>query len=289
MKKTLLLGILLAVGVAVLLYFLMTLEDNEGKTYATKGKITGFGDVGVVFIEHETIPEVMESMTMPFTVRSPELLKGLETGDAISFIFHMTETDSWITDIKKIRPEDLNLPSAAPKAEIPDNVKILQAGDQIPEVTLINQDGKDFALDSFSPKILVTTFIYTNCPDPTLCPRMSDQFRQLQTKINASKQTDVHLLTISFDPKRDTPEKLKAYANRYTKSFTNWSFATGSPEAIGKTIGAFGVTIRDEGGNLIEHNLSTAVISPTGKVVKIFRGNTWTPDEVLEAINIARS
>lgn len=291
MKKPLLLGILLALGVASLLYFLMTLENNEGNSYNVKGRVTGFGDAGVVFIEHETIPNVMESMTMPFTVRSPEQLKGLETGDAISFVFHMTETDSWISDIKKIRPEELNLPGKtdAPKSVLPNDVKVLQPGDAIPEIDLVNQTGESFKLGSFAPKILVMTFIYANCPDPSLCPRMSDNFRQLQNTLASTGQKDVHLLSISFDPKRDTPNKLKEYASRYTKNLDNWTFATGTQEAIGKAVGAFGVSLRDAGGNVIEHNLSTAVISPNGKVVKIFRGNTWTPDEVLQAVKIART
>jgi protein SCO1/2 len=88
------------------------------------------------------------------------------------------------------------------------------------------------------------------------------------------------LLTISFDPEFDSPEILKAYAERYKADPKHWNFLTGDISEISTISEQFGQMFwKDEGA--LNHNLRTAVIDASGKVQKVFQGNNWTTEEMV--------
>ena len=103
-----------------------------------------------------------------------------------------------------------------------------------------------------------------------------------ELKTIASPGLKPHLLTVSFDTEYDTPAVLREYASRYMAptDFGAWEFATGSSEEIKKITGYFGLIYRKESGQ-IEHSLVTALIGPDGRLKHIYRGNQWTPRQVL--------
>ena len=72
------------------------------------------------------------------------------------------------------------------------------------------------------------TFIYTKCPVPTYCPMMDRQFAEAQKLIKEKGLGDkVHLLSVSFDPKNDTPPVLKNHARKLGADPKVWTFVTG--------------------------------------------------------------
>ena len=94
--------------------------------------------------------------------------------------------------------------------------------------------------------------------------------------------TNWHLLTVSFDPEFDTPAVLKAYAGLYKYEPERWTFATGDLMDITAIGEQFGLAFwHDETGS-ISHNLRTIVIDASGRVQKVFEGNKWTSDELVE-------
>jgi protein SCO1/2 len=87
------------------------------------------------------------------------------------------------------------------------------------------------------------------------------------------------LLTITFDPERDTPEALASYASRWQADGTGWRFLTGSPEDIRRVCALFGQeAFPDEG--LMNHSLHTAVIGRSGLLVANIEGNQFTPEQL---------
>ena len=94
------------------------------------------------------------------------------------------------------------------------------------------------------------------------------------------------LLSISFDPAYDTPEVLRNYAHGEKAEPDIWKFATGTPTEISRLTKAFSVLIQPEGGS-ISHSLATALIDKDGKIEKLWRGNGWTPAELIQLIGIA--
>jgi protein SCO1/2 len=89
-------------------------------------------------------------------------------------------------------------------------------------------------------------------------------------------------LTVSFDPEYDTPEVMRRYGRRYVEpgAFGEWIFATGSPEDIRAIADWFGLSYWKESDQFV-HSLVTALVGPDGRLVRLYSGNEWTPEEVL--------
>ncbi len=98
---------------------------------------------------------------------------------------------------------------------------------RVPDFTLINQDGKNFGSADLRGKIWIADFIYTTCPGP--CPMISNRMSELQEPL---KKTDVHLVSFSVDPAKDTPQVLRGYAEKLGAEQGRWDFLTGPQSTI---------------------------------------------------------
>jgi protein SCO1/2 len=239
-----------------------------------------------VSIEHENIPGFMPSMTMPFSVKDQKDVAGLKIGDGISFRMTVTEKDLFVDRVGKIPASDVQVAEAISTAKVSSTASArLREGDMVPPFTLTNQNGDPVMLGTFRGQPFVLTFIFTRCPVPTFCPRISNNFSELQEAIksDAGGAAKGRLLSITLDPKFDTPEILKSYAQEQKADPQIWTFATGDIAEIDKLTQSFAVFVQPEGGT-ISHGLATALIAPDGHVVKIWRGNAWKPSEVLDEL-----
>ena len=103
----------------------------------------------------------------------------------------------------------------------------LSAFGTVPKFELVNQKAEPFGSEQLTGKIWIADFIFTNCPGP--CPIMSTRMSELQRPLEKS---DVHLVSISVDPEKDTPEVLQTYSEKLRVQPGRWDFLTGSREAI---------------------------------------------------------
>ena len=235
-------------------------------------------------IKHEKIPGYMEAMTMQFDVRDTNELAGVQAGDQMTFRLLVTDTDAWIDRVKKS--------SATPEPESTVGLTVaefkeLTPGDPLPDCVLTNQLGQTIRLSDFKGRALAFTFIFTRCPLPTFCPRMNINLAAAQTALVAAKgPTNWHLLSISFDPEFDTPDRLAIYAKNYDQNTAHWSFATGATEAIRKLGNYFSLVFKPEGA-VFSHNVRTVVVDSAGRVQKVFTGNEWQPTELVAEIEKA--
>lgn len=262
------------------------------KRYELKGKVLSFDKkTKMASIEHEEIPGYMEAMTMDFEIRKPEwvwneLAPGAQvTGD---LVVDNKNGKFWV-EIKGI------VASSIPSKETP---KIREdkasEGKQVIDFTLTNQDGKPVSPKDFEGKSWALTFIYSECPLPEFCILMSKNFSDLANEIaeNDELKDKVRLLSISFDPKRDTPEKLKSYGLGYlgkdskAKDFKIWQLAVGKDEKVKKIADFFGLRyeVDEKDKTQFAHSLRTVAISPEGKVTKVFSGTDWKPKDLLEEL-----
>ena len=99
----------------------------------------------------------------------------------------------------------------------------------VPGFQLTNQNGQSFGSAQLSDKIWIADFIYTTCPGP--CPMISSRMSELQKPL---QKTDVHLVSFSVDPEKDTPEVLRGYADKLQAEPGRWDFLTGAKPAIYK-------------------------------------------------------
>lgn len=97
----------------------------------------------------------------------------------------------------------------------------------VPQFELVNQDAQSFGSSQLAGKIWIADFIFTSCPGP--CPMISTRMSELQKPLEKS---DVHLVSFSVDPEKDTPEVLRGYAEKLKARPERWDFLTGRRAAI---------------------------------------------------------
>lgn len=263
----------------------------NAKRYPMKGKVISVDkSAKKAKVDHEKIEGFMERMTMDFPIRADWVWSELAPGAEISadlVVDSAAKDPYWI--------ENISITSAAKpgQAEPAVNDNFAQIGNQVPNFSLTNQDGKRFSFDQYRGKALAITFIYARCPLPDYCIRMSTAFSDLALQLAKEPVTakNIRLLSISFDPANDTPEKLRSYGLGYLgkdakPDFSVWQLAVGPDAEVKKIADFFGLRYEVDQNDKTQyiHSLRTAVISPEGKLVKIFAGGDWTTGQLREEL-----
>lgn len=263
----------------------------DAKRYALRGKVVAVDRAKkTVTVAHEDVGDgFMPAMTMDFPVKDDFVLDDL-TKDADIRADLVVDKDSfWLENFAIVAAPNPNQPA------LPMNENFAQIGKEVPGFTLTNQDGKRISLKDFRGKVLAITFIYTRCPLPNYCIRMSTAFSDAAKQIAASDLKDkVRLLSISFDPTYDTPKTLRDYGSGYLRGtqkpdFSVWQLATGSEREIKDVSEFFGLRYEtnESDKTQINHSLRTIVVAPDGAVRKILSGNEWTTDDLLRELQAA--
>lgn len=252
------------------------------KQYELKGKIVSADKANhKVTISHEKIGDYMEAMTMPFTLTDDWVYGDLTPGAQIQATLVIDQGMSWLENPIITKVVDPTLARSEETGVEP------ALGADVPDFTLVNQDGKKISFKQYRGGPLVLTFIYTRCPLPDYCPLMSQNFAKVKAAVdaNAKLKARTHLLSISVDPEFDKPSVLKTYGAGYIgkPDFKQWEFAAGTPDEVKKVAEFFGLQYWPEKDQII-HGLRTAIVSPDGKVVKVYRGNEWKPEEIVQEL-----
>jgi protein SCO1 len=224
-------------------------------------------------ISHRAIPGYMEAMAMPLHVDASSDLAPLQPGSRIDFELKVTHTAAIVHHIHLLQTALTDV--AVPKAE--DKIAI---GERMPDFTLTDQAGNTVRLSSFQGQVVAIDFIYTRCPLPDVCPRLSANFARLQKRF-AGKLV---LLSITLDPQHDTPQILAEYAARWRADSHTWLFLTGSEDDIRKVAGHFGVVFWAEEG-AITHTSSTAIVDRTGKLTALVEGSSFTSQQLIDLVH----
>jgi protein SCO1/2 len=232
-------------------------------------------------IKHEKIPGYMAAMTMDFSVKDTNALKGLAPGDEITFNLVVTENDDWIEKIAIVGKTNVSAPPAWRVVE-----SELKTGDPLPDFEFTGEDGNNFHLADFRGSAVAFTFFFTSCPLPEYCPRMNQHFAAARKLITAATNapTNWQLLSISFDSDFDRPQIISGYATFYRGSDPDrWRFAVASTNTMAGLAPKVDLSFWRENGTY-SHNLRTVVLDASGKIFRQFDGNDWTPQELAAAI-----
>ena len=265
-------------------------DVNENtRRYELKGQILVVKpETKEILVKHEDIPGFMPAMTMPYTVRDSAELKDRVAGDLITATLVVGTERPYLSAITRTGsaplPEDARttIPAAA-------GVHVLQAGDTVPDTALVDQDGAPVTLASFRGSALAVSFIYTRCPLAQFCPLIDRRFGEVQKLAAADPALagKTRLLSISFDPKFDRADVLRAHAKTVGANPAVWRFATADEAVVDRLAAEFGINVIREKDGTITHNLRTAVIDPSGHVVSIVDNNAWTAGELVAALKNA--
>ena len=269
-------------------------SSAAAERYPLKGRVISVDKAAkTANIQHEEIPGFMPAMTMDFLIKEDwvwgDLLPGCEIRAEL-VVDKQAKDPYWLEKIGI-----LAVPQPGQETP-PINENFAQIGNPVPDFTLTNQDGKAISIKDFRGKPLAITFIYSKCPLPEYCIKMSTNFSDLANQLMADPalKDKYRLLSISFDPANDTPEKLRTYGLGYLgkgakPDFSVWQLAVGNGQEVRKIADFFGLRyeIDPNDNTQFNHSLRTAVIGPDGTVRKILPGNKWTPAELQKELEAA--
>jgi protein SCO1 len=259
---------------------------TDQRTYKMQGQVLSIeAPQKQLTVKHEDIKGLMPAMTMPYSVKDEHLLDGLSAGDLINATLVVVSNDAYLTAVTKVGQAPLEAPPPeAPMPAASSGFELLKVGDAVPNGSFLDQDGKKRSFSAFKGSRIVMTFIYTTCPLPTFCPLMDRHFVAIQKSLQQDPELkDVHLVTVSFDPKTDTPPVLKKHARELKADLTRWTFLTGDRDDVDRFAARFGVSVARAQNDPrdITHNLRTAIVDSEGKLQKVYVGNEWSPDQIL--------
>lgn len=151
---------------------------------------------------------------------------------------------------------------------------------KLPLATYIDSNGDKFQLDDYQGKYVLLTFMYTACGD--ICPILESNFADIYNGI--SKEVlgrDVVMLSISFDPMRDTPQALNLYSNYYGADGDTWKMVTiQSQKELNEVLDTLGVVVIPNEYGGYEHNSAFYIVNQEGNLTNIF--DYQTPQTVLK-------
>ncbi len=230
-------------------------------------------------VSSREIPGYMEAMVMDLPVRDARELDGLQSGTLIDFML-VEEKDSAYaagirihqfqsTDAEPMAVRQLNLVEGLVGSGS-DATKKLEIGQRVPEFSLIDQSAQSVSLSSFAGKVIGITFLYTHCPLPNYCFRLSNNFGMIRKRFAGQMGRDLILL--------------KYARNWGAADVPGWYFLTGPILEVQKVCHEFGMNFwQDEG--LITHALHTVILDRQGKIIANLEGNEFTAQQLGDLVD----
>jgi protein SCO1/2 len=250
---------------------------------------------GSLVVSHDAIPGYMDAMVMPWRVQDRKELNPLHPGDTIRFTLVVAKTSSYLADIR-LRPYEsverdpeaarrLKLLNAAMQAGR-GGVTTLGPGQSVPDFTLVDQNNRRVSLSQFRGKVVAMTFIYTRCPLPDYCFRLTNNFSQVRQRFQSRLGKDLVLLSVTFDPEHDRPDVLAHYAGVWKANTDGWHFLTGSLAGVKQVCSQFGMNFWPDEG-LMTHSLHTVAIGRDGKLISNLEGNRFSAKQLGDLLETA--
>ena len=233
------------------------------------------------------IPGYMEAMAMPYSVLNDRELADLKPGAHVAFTLVVEKDRSYAEGIRVRRYETAERePLLARRLKLLEPPRAtVKPGDAVPDFTLTDQKGRPVTLSQWAGKVVAVTFIYTSCPLPDYCFRVSNNFSQLNQRFAARMGRDLVLLTISFDPVHDQPKVLEKYASTWKADPESWRFLTGPLDKVKAVTRQFGLNFWPDEG-FITHSLHTLVIDRQGRLAADFEGNQFTAQQLGDFVEV---
>lgn len=279
MKQTLVL-LLLLVGFAGRL--------SATRSYSVQGIVLRVDQPRrILTISCQAVPNYMEAMVMPFTVRQGQDLANIAPGVVVDFTLNVNEDSSYIDQVHLHEYQSLEPdPLAARRLKLLNSIadpssqtRTIEIGQQVPNFILLDQTEQRVSLSQFSGKVVIFTFMYTRCPLPNFCYRISNNFGRVQKRFADRMGRDVILLSVTFDPAHDTPEALAKYGSIWKADPKSWHLLTGSQSDIEALAHALGMNYWPDEG-VMSHSLHTVVVDRHGNLAANLEGNEFTADQL---------
>jgi protein SCO1/2 len=160
-----------------------------------------------------------------------------------------------------------------------------------PDFSLTDQTGRPFTSAHLAGKVVLVDFVFTSCTD--ICPLLTATMAQVRDQLRQARLLGdkAAIVSITVDPKHDTPDALAAYAERFGAVPTEWRFLTGDRPAIDDLlIGGFKVGRPPPAARApgiepeIVHTNRVALVDPRGQVRAMYNGEELDVAAVVDEI-----
>ena len=266
----------------ILSFLALDCGSNE-KIYPVKGTIYDvIPDSLIITIAHDTIPDLMMPMVMPFRVLTQKELEDLSIGDSVHFDFIWADTVTYAKNFRVIGkgtlPEDDGF--------FDDEYSVKRIGQLLDNVTLLDLDSSWVQLSDSDGRYRFLSYIFTRCPMPSMCPAVVIKNNYLAESF--SDHENIDFIMVSFDYIYDTPTVLKDFYGSTIQGHNNWKVWS----SIGRIDDVYRL-VKQSGGDFwgieegrIGHTLSSVLIGPDRVVLGLWQGDKWQSGQVKNAIEL---
>jgi protein SCO1/2 len=241
------------------------------------------------------IPGFMDAMEMHLSAADAGQLKTVKPGEMVDFTLVVADDSQYAEDIRvhhfqsadqrQLEAQCLRIVASAFDSR-PNAPAMLAVGQKVPDFTLIDQHDRPVKLSEMSGKVVALSFMYTRCSFTQYCLRLSNNLGLVGRRFSGQLGTDLALMTITFDPKNDTPDVLEKYSRTWKSSVGGWYFLTGPSDDVKKACLLFGMNFWSDMG-MIAHVMHTVVIDRNGVLLANLEGNEFTADQLGDLLEAA--
>lgn len=164
---------------------------------------------------------------------------------------------------------------------LPDAGRVIRVdvNSPVPRAELVDQNGRLVELSrAFAGKTLLLSFVFTRCPDRTLCPAISGKFAYMQNRLDPARFA---LAEVTLDPPYDSPAVLRAYGARYGARDSIWTMLTGKGSTVQHLLDQFGIdSMRVSTANFI-HSDRLFIVAPNGRIADVIETAGWDPEAAI--------
>lgn len=267
----------------IVLYALFICCDNNEQIYAVKGTIRSIAmDQKRVTIAHDTIPDLMMPMVMPFPVLDQEELEEVTIGDSVHFEFVWSDTLPYARKFEIIGKG--NLPEVDDFFN--DEFTEREIGQVLDDVTLLSIDSNEVKLSDSDGHYRFISYIFTRCPMPNMCPAVVMKNRYLLERF--SKKDSIDFILVSFDYKHDTPSILDQNYGSSIEEQDNlkvWS-SRGHMDDVYRLVRQSGGDFWGVEEDKIGHTLRSVFLGPNRELLASWEGDDWKVKQVERGIEM---
>ena len=267
----------------IIFSFLFFCCGTDEDIYPVKGTIQNISNHDYeVTIAHDTIPNLMMPMIMPFQVPDKNELNKLQVGDSVHFEFVWGDTLQYARNFRYIGQGHIPVYDDFFK----DSFSPLNIGDTLDDVTLISIDSNEVKLSKSDGHYRFISYIFTRCPMPTMCPAVIIKNKYLIDKF--SNHNILDFVLVSFDYKYDTPSILRQNYGPIIESYNNvslWS-SVGHIDDVYKLVKQSGGDFWGVEEGKIGHTLKSVLLGPNRELLASWKGESWKVKEVERAIKM---
>ena len=255
------------------------------KTYPVKGVVVDLkpGEK-IVVVDHDTIPDLMMPMVMPFNLKDLKDIDGLSIGDSIHFEFIWADTVTYAKNFRVVGKGQL--PETENGFFKDGEYAERKIGETIDDVTLLNLDSSLVRLSDYDGKYRFLSFIFTRCPMPNMCPAVIVKNEVLAKAFQSSDA--VEFIMVSFDYLYDSPGVLRDFYGPAISGYDNWKVwsSINHIEDVYRLAKQSGCDFWGIENGKIGHTLRSVLIGPNREMVGSWPGDVWRAGDVKNAIEV---